>query len=93
MVRREADPQTARSDMSQGSTGRELPEVGTLVHDIVADKVGEFRGAVGGRWQLRPCGGGVEWEVEPGAVARPGTAEQVRALVAEDNARRKAHRR
>lgn len=71
---------------------RQPPEVGTLVHDTSADKVGEYRGTAGARWTLRPPGGGIEWEVTPDAVEPAGTYEHLRALTAEENATRKANR-
>ncbi|REK90831.1 hypothetical protein DY245_08140 [Streptomyces inhibens] len=64
-----------------------MPDIGQIVHDTATDKVGEFRGAIGGRWMLRPAGGGVEWEAKPEAVEPAGTSEHVRALAAEHNAR------
>lgn len=68
------------------------PDVGTLLHDTESDRVGEFRGTAGDRWTLRPPGGGVPWEVSPGAVEPAGTYDQVRARAAEENATRRAHR-
>ncbi|MGX2995611.1 hypothetical protein JNUCC64_15165 [Streptomyces sp. JNUCC 64] len=52
------------------------PEPGVLVRDTRCDRVGTFMGEVGGRWLLRPLGGGREWEAEPSgveAVAEPVT--------------------
>ncbi|WP_330174523.1 hypothetical protein OG875_13815 [Streptomyces sp. NBC_01498] len=71
---------------------REPPAVGTLLHDTERDKVGEFRGAVGGVWHLRPPGGGKEWEVAPRNVMPAGPYELLRAATAEDNATRRAYR-
>ncbi|MCC3769740.1 hypothetical protein [Streptomyces sp. UNOC14_S4] len=72
------------------STAREnLPEIGELLHDTAADRVGEFRGATAGQWTLRAPGSGGEWEAEPGSVAPAGTYEHVRAEAAKLNARRR----
>ncbi|MGW2842401.1 hypothetical protein ACWCWD_32005 [Streptomyces sp. NPDC001493] len=50
-------------------------------------RIGEFRGVAGPYWSLRPLGGGLEWEAEPGAV-RPATSiERLRAENARCNAR------
>ncbi len=70
----------------------ELPKVGTLLHDTKLDVVGEFRGAVGGRWMLRPPGGGREWEASPETVQPAGTYEHLRARAAGENARRRRDR-
>nr|WP_202418193.1 hypothetical protein [Streptomyces sp. YIM 132580] len=66
----------------------QLPSLGALVVDTSrADRVGEFRGVAGGRWSLRPVGGGREWEAEPGHVRPALLMEQLRARTARLNAR------
>ncbi|MEU8627619.1 hypothetical protein [Streptomyces sp. NPDC048669] len=51
------------------------------------DRVGEFRGASGPYWSLRPIGGGPEWEAVPEFI-RPATRdERLRARTAYENAR------
>ncbi|MFI6205875.1 hypothetical protein ACIBAI_05670 [Streptomyces sp. NPDC051041] len=42
-------------------------------------RAGEYQATVGGKWLLRPIGGGREWEVDRGA-ARPATPEEERRL-------------
>ncbi|MCS0634607.1 hypothetical protein NX801_02800 [Streptomyces sp. LP05-1] len=65
----------------------QLPLPGTLMVDLVRDRVGEFRGEECGRWFLRPMGGGVEWTADPADV-RPANPEQrIRAKTARANAR------
>lgn len=93
MTRHDADPGEARIEKDREEAAPREPVVGELVHDTAIDKVGEFRGSVGGRWMLRPPGGGTEWEADPAAVAPPGMYEHLRALVAVDGARRRDHRR
>ncbi|MFD5555019.1 hypothetical protein ACFWIA_14435 [Streptomyces sp. NPDC127068] len=44
------------------------PKPGALVRDTQRDALGAFMGEVGGRWLLRPLGGGREWEAEPSQV-------------------------
>ncbi|MFE9659403.1 hypothetical protein [Streptomyces sp. NPDC005955] len=44
------------------------PPVGAFVRDTARGKAGTFRGEIGGRWLLRPLGGGREWEAEPSRV-------------------------
>ncbi|MEU1090042.1 hypothetical protein ACFYPN_20550 [Streptomyces sp. NPDC005576] len=64
------------------------PAVGTVMVDTGRDgRIGEFRGVAGPYWSLRPLGGGLEWEAEPGLV-RPATPiERLRAENARCNAR------
>lgn len=64
------------------------PVVGRLMVDTGRDgRIGEFRGVAGPYWSLRPLGGGLEWEAEPGLV-RPATPiERLRAENARCNAR------
>ncbi|WP_329273584.1 hypothetical protein [Streptomyces sp. NBC_01451] len=50
-------------------------EPGTLVHDPVTDRIGEYRAASGPYAMLRPVGGGREWQADPGSL-RAATPEQ-----------------
>ncbi|MFF0094177.1 hypothetical protein ACFYSF_30045 [Streptomyces canus] len=62
------------------------PQVDDLVWDGEARKVGRVMGREGGRWQLRPPGGGREWDSH--GPLRPATAaEKLSAGVAMANAR------
>ncbi|SCE26651.1 MULTISPECIES: hypothetical protein [unclassified Streptomyces] len=64
------------------------PEIGTLLVDGgLNDRVGEFRGAAGPYWSLRPVGGGAEWEAEPEHVRSADRMERLRAKAARANAR------
>lgn len=66
-----------------------VPALGTLLVDVLQDRVGEFRGEWFGLWYLRPVTGGTEWTVVPGDT-RPANPEQrLRA----ENARRNARSR
>ncbi|MDO0916795.1 hypothetical protein QQM39_40100 [Streptomyces sp. DT2A-34] len=56
----------------------ELPAVGTVLVDKARSAIGEFRGTVGGRYSLRPRGGGREWDVDPKWV-REATEEDLKA--------------
>ncbi|MFJ3298874.1 hypothetical protein [Streptomyces bacillaris] len=74
--------------MYRGRTLIAPPETGTLLVDVGHnDRVGEFRGVVGPYWSLRPVGGGVEWEAEPGDVRPADRMEQLRAETARANGR------
>ncbi|WP_371671193.1 hypothetical protein OG985_28380 [Streptomyces sp. NBC_00289] len=59
--------------------------VGELGHDTKRDSVGEIMAFQGGRYLLRPIGGGREWEVDPDNLAEPDASARLRARVAERN--------
>lgn len=62
------------------------PETGELVWDEAMRKVGQVMGCEGPYWQLRPVGGGREWDAL--GPLRPATAaERLSAGVALANAR------
>ncbi|MDT0378318.1 hypothetical protein RM572_05930 [Streptomyces sp. DSM 42041] len=63
------------------------PAIGQTVHDTDRDKVGEVMGHEGPYLQLRPLGGGREWDAAPRAVRALSRSELLSALVAEANAR------
>ncbi|MFE6493862.1 hypothetical protein [Streptomyces sp. NPDC057748] len=66
----------------------QVPVTGTLLVDTGRrDRVGEFRGAAGPYWSLRPVCGGTEWEAEPAMVREPSPTERLRAELARCNAR------
>ncbi|MEU0626625.1 hypothetical protein [Streptomyces sp. NPDC005989] len=66
----------------------QVPSTGTLLVDTSRrDQVGEFRGAAGPYWSLRPVCGGREWEAEPANVRAPSPMERLRAEIARCNAR------
>ncbi|MFF7448278.1 MULTISPECIES: hypothetical protein [unclassified Streptomyces] len=59
----------------------EEPAVGTYALDERDGRVGEVMGHVGGAVQLRPVGGGREWDCPPGAVGAASDEEVLRARV------------
>jgi hypothetical protein len=62
------------------------PEVGDLVFDEATRQVGRVMGHEGPYRQLRPVGGGREWDA-PGPLRPPTDAERLSAGVAMANAR------
>jgi hypothetical protein len=63
------------------------PSVGDVVEDTDLNKVGRVMGFEGGYVQLRPLGGGREWDADPDRL-RPATpAQALSAGVARANAR------
>lgn len=65
----------------------ELPVVGEAVHDTARDRVGRVMGHEGPYLQVRPLGGGREWDTDPHHVRRLSQDELLSALLAEANAR------
>ncbi|MYY12586.1 hypothetical protein GT204_27725 [Streptomyces sp. SID4919] len=55
------------------------PAIGELVKDTVRGRVGVVMGEVGGRVQIGPVGGGVEWDALPDNVVEPGAREELSA--------------
>jgi hypothetical protein len=64
-----------------------LPEVGAWVRDTRRDKVGRVMGHVGTHVQLRPRGGGLEWDADPDDLEPVTASESLSTRVAEANAR------
>lgn len=63
----------------------ERPAVGAYATDVRDGRLGEVMGHVGGRVQLRPVGGGREWECPPEAVGAAPPEEVLRARVRKAN--------
>ncbi|MFD8216925.1 hypothetical protein ACFXKC_02030 [Streptomyces sp. NPDC059340] len=63
------------------------PPIGSYVVDTRTEKVGLVMGHEGPYVQLRPLGGGKEWDVAPDAVRRATAAERLSAATAYANAR------
>ncbi|MEU9864042.1 hypothetical protein AB0D99_24525 [Streptomyces sp. NPDC047971] len=61
--------------------------IGSYVVDIRTGKVGTVMGHEGPYVQLRPLGGGREWDAEPDGVRAATAAERLRAATAHANAR------
>jgi hypothetical protein len=58
------------------------PGIGELAKDTARDRIGVVMGALGGRVQLRPIGGGTEWDVMPDNVVAPSPREELSARLA-----------
>ncbi|MEU6085545.1 hypothetical protein ABZ865_01835 [Streptomyces sp. NPDC047085] len=67
-------------------SARELP-LGTYVVDTRDGRLGIVMGHEGPYVQLRPHGGGKEWDCEPGAIRHATPAERLSAATAYANAR------
>ncbi|MFF3986303.1 hypothetical protein [Streptomyces sp. NPDC001601] len=64
----------------------ERPPLGTYVTDVRDGRIGEVRGHVGGRVQLRPVAGGREWDCPAGALEPASPDDVLRAQVRRANA-------
>jgi hypothetical protein len=61
--------------------------IDAIVKDTGSNKVGRVMGFVGPYVQLRPLGGGREWDARPEHLEPAGTAEALSAGISEANAR------
>ncbi|WP_149830307.1 hypothetical protein [Streptomyces tailanensis] len=68
------------------------PAIGDTVEDTDSRKIGKVMGFVGPFVQLRPIGGGREWDAEPGNLRRLTLSEALSAGVAAANARSRGER-
>lgn len=68
------------------------PAIGDTVEDTGRRKVGKVMGFEGPYVQLRPIGGGVEWDAELGKLRPLSLTEALSAGVAEANARSRGER-
>ncbi len=77
-----------RSDRPAARGGAAVkPPVGAYVVDTPSGRLGIVMGHEGPYVQLRPYGGGKEWDADPGAVRHATPAERLRAATAYANAR------
>ncbi|MEU6771348.1 hypothetical protein [Streptomyces sp. NPDC046759] len=63
------------------------PPIGTCAVDTRTGRIGIVMGHVGPYLQLRPYGGGREWDADPAAVRPATSAERLSAATAHANAR------
>jgi hypothetical protein len=63
------------------------PPIGTYAVDTRTGRVGRVMGHEGPYVQLRPVGGGREWDCAPECVRAATTIERLRAATAYENAR------
>ncbi|NED34858.1 hypothetical protein [Streptomyces sp. SID8499] len=58
------------------------PGIGALAKDTASGRIGVVMGAVGGRVQIRPIGGGREWDAVPDNVQTLSAREELSARLA-----------
>lgn len=61
------------------------PQVGALVVDTATNKIGYVMGREGPYVQIRPPGGGREWDADPDRIREATKNEELRARVSELN--------
>ncbi|WP_265562317.1 hypothetical protein [Streptomyces hygroscopicus] len=66
-------------------TGEGMQDVGGYAVDVRDGRIGEIMGHVGGSVQLRPVGGGREWDCPPESVGPAPPGEVLRARVRRAN--------
>ncbi|GGZ73698.1 hypothetical protein ACFOOM_00625 [Streptomyces echinoruber] len=71
--------------LCMASNQQTRPGIGELAKDTASGRIGVVMGEVGGRVQIRPIGGGVEWEAMPGNVVAPSAREELSARLAVRN--------
>lgn len=64
--------------------------IGELAKDTTRNRIGVVMGEVGGRVQMRPIGGGKEWDAVPDKVKPPSAREELSARLAIKNRNRRA---
>jgi hypothetical protein len=63
------------------------PPIGSYAFDTTSNRVGQVMGHEGGYVQLRPVGGGREWDCVPETVRQATQAERLSATTSYTNAR------
>ncbi|MGN5382397.1 MULTISPECIES: hypothetical protein [Streptomyces] len=58
------------------------PGIGELAKDTASGRIGVVMGEIGARVQIRPIGGGVEWDARPDNVVAPTAREELSARLA-----------
>ncbi|MDO0913561.1 hypothetical protein QQM39_22755 [Streptomyces sp. DT2A-34] len=71
--------------LSMASNQQTRPGIGALAKDSARDRIGVVMGEVGGRVQIRPIGGGTEWDAMPDNVVTPTAREELSARLAIGN--------
>ncbi|MEV7067460.1 hypothetical protein AB0N97_32390 [Streptomyces collinus] len=61
------------------------PGIGELAKDTAKGRIGIVMGELGGRVQIRPIGGGREWDAVPDMVVQPSAREELSARLAIKN--------
>lgn len=68
--------------MRMASNQQTRPGIGELAKDTASGRIGVVMGEIGARVQIRPIGGGVEWDARPDNVVAPTAREELSARLA-----------
>ena len=71
--------------MRMASNQQTRPGIGELAKDQKTGRIGFVMGEIGGRVQMRPVNGGMEWDAMPGNVVVPKAREELSARLAVKN--------
>ncbi|MXM65719.1 hypothetical protein GR925_20245 [Streptomyces sp. HUCO-GS316] len=71
--------------LCMASNQQTRPGIGELAKDTARRRIGVVMGEVGGRVQIRPVGGGREWDAMPNHVVAPSAREELSARLAVRN--------
>ncbi|GEC08757.1 hypothetical protein SSP24_64120 [Streptomyces spinoverrucosus] len=71
--------------LSMASNQQTRPGIGELAKDSARGRIGVVMGEVGGRVQIRPIGGGMEWDARPDNVVALNAREELSARLAVKN--------
>ncbi|MCW7944325.1 hypothetical protein AAW14_20440 [Streptomyces hygroscopicus] len=68
--------------LCMASNQQTRPGIGELAKDSASGRIGVVMGEVGGRVQIRPVGGGKEWDAMPDKVVASRAREELSARLA-----------
>ncbi|MFJ4981886.1 hypothetical protein ACIP6X_42440 [Streptomyces coeruleorubidus] len=68
--------------LCMASNQQTRPGIGELAKDTARGRIGIVMGELGGRVQIRPIGGGREWDAMPDMVVQPSAREELSARLA-----------
>ncbi|MGW2691232.1 hypothetical protein [Streptomyces sp. NPDC001296] len=71
--------------LCMASNQQTRPGIGELAKDSATGRIGVVMGEFGGRVQIRPIGGGTEWDAMPDKVVKPSVREELSARLAIKN--------
>ncbi|WP_327404199.1 hypothetical protein OG194_31715 [Streptomyces sp. NBC_01288] len=77
---------SSRILVCMASNQQTRPGIGELAKDTSRGRIGIVMGEVGTRVQIRPVGGGVEWDALPDNVVAPTAREELSVRLAIKNA-------
>ncbi|KES05341.1 hypothetical protein BU52_20530 [Streptomyces toyocaensis] len=71
--------------VTMASNQQARPGIGELAKDQQTGRIGLVMGEIGGRVQMRPMNGGIEWDAMPDDVVAPKAREELSSRLAVKN--------